>query len=59
MLKLPPQKYQCPRCGFSKTFFPSDCNPLLIGECPKCHIVLKKVHMNFWDKLKLKIRIKF
>lgn len=54
MIAPQPFKFKCSQCGFSKVVKPKSdvINPItMIDICPKCKSKMKKVPLNFFDKL--------
>lgn len=54
MIAPEPFKFKCSQCGFSKVVKPKSdvLNPMdMINICPKCKLQMKKVSLNFIDKL--------
>lgn len=54
MIAPEPFKFKCSECGYSKVVKPKSdvLNPMdFMNICPKCKSSMKKVSLNFFDKL--------
>ncbi len=58
MIKPPPFKYKCPKCGYSKIVRPKSdvINPMeWMSRCPKCKSKMDKVKLNPIEEVFIKL----